>query len=139
MGRLVPQNLFKYPASQGDEQLCERIKVVKDFCFPNGVFVMKLDFDPKDDANNDPQITEIIQDILYRQKNYRENTFIFTLDANEEVGEAGDNYMNCMCVVYNELMRRLSDNQLFVVQKGFCFMFMNNYFPAHIEVLNGLL
>jgi len=31
------------------------------------------------------------------------------LDANEEVGESGDNYMNCMCVMYNELMRRNSD------------------------------
>lgn len=80
-----------------------------------------------------------IVDILYGAKNWRESTFIFTLDANEEVGEAGDNYMNCMCVMFNEIMRRKEDGTLFIVQKCFCFMFTNTYFPAHIEVLNGLL
>ncbi len=92
------------------------------------MLVAKLDFNFKNEKANDPQVNEVVQDILYRQKNYRESTFIFTLDANEEVGEAGDNYMNCMCVTYNELIRRQSDNQLFLVQKAFCFMFMNNYF-----------
>jgi hypothetical protein len=57
---------------------------VKDFCFPNGVEVIKLDYKPE--GENDPDVIDIINDILYRQKNYRESTFIFTLDANEEVG-----------------------------------------------------
>lgn len=77
--------------------------------------------------------------MLYGSKNWRESTFFFTLDANEEVGEHGDNYMNCMCVVFNELMRRNSDKQLFITQKAFCMMFSNNYYPAHLEVLTGLL
>lgn len=55
------------------------------------------------------EVLEMISDILYGFKNWRESTFIFTLDANEEVGEAGDNYMNCMCVMFNEIMRRPSD------------------------------
>lgn len=88
---------------------------------------------------SDDDEMESIQDILYGAKNWRESTFIFTLDANEEVGEAGDNYMNCMCVLFEELVKRESDEQLFITQKGFCIMFSNNYFPAHIEVLNGLL
>lgn len=41
--RLVPKNLFKYPASQGDD-LSERARVVKDFCFPNGVLTKKLNY-----------------------------------------------------------------------------------------------
>lgn len=78
-------------------------------------------------------------EIFFEQKNFREKTFIFTLDANEEVGETGDNYMNCMCVPFEEILMRQSDKQIFVVQKCFCFMFMNNYFQSHIEILSGLL
>jgi hypothetical protein len=104
--RLVPKNLFKYPTSQGDENLSERVKVVKDFCFPNGVLVTKLNYNPDDESQNDPVVNDIITDILYKQKKDRECTFNFTLDANEEVGEAGDNYLNCMCITFNELMRR---------------------------------
>ena len=46
---------------------------------------------------------------MYGVKNWRESTFVFTLDANEEVGESGDNYINCMCVLFNEIMKRESD------------------------------
>eukprot|EP00347_Sterkiella_histriomuscorum_P007569 403348413 len=140
INRLVPKNLFNYPLQlKEDLILNERARVVKDFCFPNGVLAIKLNYNAEEEFQNDPEVNEIIQDILYRQKNYRENTFIFTLDANEEVGESGDNYMHCICVTFNELMRRQSDQQLFLVQKAYCFMFQNNYFPLHLEVLNGLL
>ena len=44
-----------------------------------------------------------------------------------------------MCVIFNEIMKRQSDGQLFIAQKAFCFMFSNNYFPCHIEIMNGLL
>lgn len=80
-----------------------------------------------------------LQDILYMSKNWRESTFIFTLDANEEVGESGDNYLNCMCVINKEIMKRNSDKVFFIVEKCYCFMFFNNYFPSHLEVLGGLL
>ncbi|CDW72193.1 UNKNOWN [Stylonychia lemnae] len=138
--RQVPKTLYNYPQQiEQDHVLSERARVVKDFCFPNGVSVFKLDYNEKDEFQSNPEVSEIIQDILYRQKNYRENTHIFTLDANEEVGEAGDNYMNCMCVIFDELMRRKSDGQLFLVKKSYCFMFSNYYFPLHLEVLSGLL
>lgn len=41
--RLVPKNLFKFPPTQ-DADFSERARVVKDFCFPNGVFVKKLEY-----------------------------------------------------------------------------------------------
>jgi hypothetical protein len=57
----------------------------------------------------------LTDEILYGYKNWRESTFIFTLDANEEIGISGDNYMNCMCFMFNDLMRRNSDGAIFVV------------------------
>lgn len=90
--------------------LNERSKVVKDFCFPDGVFARKLNYNPDISSEESAEAYEVIQEILYKQKNYREQTFIFTLDANEEVGESGDNYMHCICVTIDELMRRESDH-----------------------------
>jgi len=56
----VPKTLFKYPASEADENQNERTKVVKDFCFPNGILVIKLNYDADSDAMSDPDAKEII-------------------------------------------------------------------------------
>lgn len=109
--RVAPKTLYQNPDLQLQNKearaiLNERSKVVKDFCFPDGVYARKLNYDPDIRTDENTEAYEIIQDILYKQKNYREQTFIFTLDANEEVGEAGDNYMHCMCVTIDEIMRR---------------------------------
>lgn len=134
----MPKNLFKYPAFEGGGEHSERTRVVKDFCFPGGVLVKNLNYNASV-LNQVDDVEEAIQDILYGSKNWRESTFIFTLDANEENGGSGDNYLNCMCVTFTEFMKRVTDGQLFLVQKSFCFMFANNYFPLHLDVLNGLL
>ena len=42
--KIVPQNLFRYPSLDGGDEVSERAKVVKDFCFPNGVLVKKLNY-----------------------------------------------------------------------------------------------
>lgn len=62
--RVIPKQLFIYPGRDDDEILAERTKVVKDFCFPNGIEVIKLDY--KVEGENDPDVLEIITDILYR-------------------------------------------------------------------------
>ena len=75
---------------------------------------------------------------FFHNKDWRESTFIFTLDANEEAGSQGDNYMNCMCLMFNDLMEKSSDGTIYLVQKAFCFMFSNNYYSLHLEVLTGI-
>jgi len=78
--------------------------------------------------------------VIYESSNWRENTFVFTLDANEEMqGESGDNFYNCMCIVFSEFLRRESDGKVFLVDKAYCLMFANNYFHAHFEVMVSLL
>lgn len=37
--RLVPKTLYEFPKDLEGENSNERTKVVKDFCFPNGVIV----------------------------------------------------------------------------------------------------
>jgi hypothetical protein len=67
---------------------------------------------------------------LYGAKNWRESTFVFTLDANEEGGQnGGDNYFHCMCIIVDELYR--VNNKLLVAEKAFCLMAHNTYFPLH--------
>lgn len=96
--------------------MLDRSKVIKDFCFPNGILVRKLDYRLLNgEIFADEQVTEIIQDILYGAKNWRETTFVFTLDSNEEAGESGDNYINCMCVLFEELVRSSKNEELFLV------------------------
>ena len=89
------------------------MKVVKDFCFPNGVYISKLDFNyEKENPNN--ELEEKLNRFFFHSKNWRESTFIFTLDANEEVGAAGDNYLNCMCLIFSDLMKK-RDGSLYMV------------------------
>jgi hypothetical protein len=40
----MPKNLFKYPSFEGGGEYNERTRVVKDFCFPGGVLVKKLNY-----------------------------------------------------------------------------------------------
>ena len=44
-----------------------------------------------------------------------------------------------MCLLFNEIMKKNSDGKLFLVEKAFCLMFSNNYYPLHLEVLTGLI
>jgi hypothetical protein len=57
----------------------------------------------------------LADELLNGSKNWRENTFVFTLDANDEAGACGDNYLNCMCMMFNDLMRRNTDGSIFIV------------------------
>jgi hypothetical protein len=75
---VVPQTLHHFSGSQQSE-VNERIRVVKDFCFPNGVLLKKLEI-------GSPETEKALQDVLYVQTDLRGSTFIFTLDANEEAG-----------------------------------------------------
>lgn len=44
---LTPSNLYKYTSQTHENHLnLERTKVAKDFCFPDGVLIRKLDYDP---------------------------------------------------------------------------------------------
>lgn len=113
------------------------MKVVKDFCFPNGVQITKLDF-KFDQTQQDPEVEEKLMKFFFHNKTWRESTFLFTLDANEDKGSTGDNYLNCMCCIFNDLMSKSSDGSLYLVEKAFCFMFSNNYFSLHLEVLTGI-
>jgi len=58
--RLVPKNLFKYPAPQEDE-ISERARVVKDFCFPNGVLVKKLNYFYDKEKNQTEADEEVVE------------------------------------------------------------------------------
>lgn len=89
------------------------MKVVKDFCFPNGVYINKLDFNFEIE-NPDNETDEKLNKFFFHSKNWRESTFIFTLDANEEVGSTGDNYLNCMCLIFSDLMKK-SNGSLYIV------------------------
>lgn len=57
----------------------ETVDDIADFCFPNGVPVVKmLDFVPGNTLEEQPKKTqEIIEEIFYRQKNIREDMFFF--------------------------------------------------------------
>ena len=60
------------------------LDVISDFCFPNGVLVKKLDYQPgKELFEQSEETSETISEILFRQKTLRENMFVFSLDASE--------------------------------------------------------
>lgn len=119
--RLMPKKLFMFPGFQGNSEN-ENLEVVKDYCFPNGVQVKKIDMDILDYDGVDSE-DDIIQDLLYKSQNWREHTHMFTIDMAESI--------NCLCVTYNDLMLRESDKQLFVVEKAYCLVFTNNFYPCH--------
>jgi hypothetical protein len=79
------------------------------------VLIKKLNYNPKI-VDQLSDVEEIVQDVLYESKSWRENSFIFTLDANEDtLVEGGNNYLNCMCITQTEFMKRDSDGQVFLV------------------------
>ena len=67
--------------SSQSEDVCDRRRVVKDFCFPDGVEVRRIK--SKGETLNEKSKT-IFQKILYQTKNLREQCFIFTMNADEE-------------------------------------------------------
>lgn len=68
---------------QGKNEDCERRRVIKDFCFPDGIEVKQL---KKSETLNQAQ------KILYSSKSVRETCFVFTLNADDE--KASENSFN---------------------------------------------
>lgn len=64
---------------------CERRRVIKDFCFPDGIDVKEL-------KNSEKLNTA--QKILYSSKSVRESCFVFTLNANDELASASETNFN---------------------------------------------
>ena len=62
---------------------CERRRVIKDFCFPDGIEVKQL---------KKSETLSTAQKILYASKSVRESCFVFTLNANDEL--ASENSFN---------------------------------------------
>lgn len=60
---------------------CERRRVVKDFCFPDGVEVKLMK--KKGERLSDREL-QAFQKILYQSKNIRDCCFVFTMNANDE-------------------------------------------------------
>ena len=59
---------------------------IQNFCFPNGVLVMKLDYEPgKELCEQAEKTSETINHILFQKKKLRKNMFVFSLDASEEI------------------------------------------------------
>ena len=72
------------PDDQSEETLVDKaaLSQIQHFCFPNGVNVKKLDYiKGKDLADQSEDTREDIQQVLYQKKTYRENMFVFSLDA----------------------------------------------------------
>ena len=84
---LQPKTLYMYNGEDGDN--CERRRVVKDFCFPDGIEVKQL----KKAGESKQGIVDKAQKILYSQKSVREQCFVFTMNANDEVISESSMYM----------------------------------------------
>lgn len=85
---LQPKTLFVYPQKRENEalpslfedELCDQIA---EFCFPNGVFVERVNYDfSKDLSEQEEVVREIVNEILYKQKeNLREQMYFFTING----------------------------------------------------------
>lgn len=120
--------MFKESDLSGDK--CERRRVVKDFCFPEGLEVHLIkDAGVKfEDINHQSHRMQQIlyqSDSLYEQ--FYEQSFVFTMNANEDPKNSFgtdfdasnnqadlmdtfpssgryDRYFNCLCIIFNELV-----------------------------------
>jgi len=50
-----------------------------------------------------------------------------------------DNYFNCLCVKFDTLMKRKSDNQVFIVEHALCMLSKNNFFTPLFDTLDKIL
>ena len=115
---LAPYILFQIPDEQSKETLVDEaaLSQIQHFCFPNGVNVKKLDYLPDKDLSEQQEETrEDIQQVLYQKKTYRENMFVFSLDAAYLIEQdyMGDCQLTCLCYILNDLQE--VDSNLFVV------------------------
>ena len=90
---LAPKTLYMHINSQVKED-AETRRVVKDFCFPDGIEVSLIK-----KANQRPQDMKIghkIQQVLYQSSNLMEQYFIFTLNSNDtqRSGQAEEEEVN---------------------------------------------
>ncbi|CDW77603.1 UNKNOWN [Stylonychia lemnae] len=125
---IAPQTLYMYSDQSKEE--CDRRRVVKDFCFPDGVEVKRI----KDKGQNlNEENKAQFSKILYQTKNLRESCFIFTMNASEDMqsdtsltksrnqsneyqetfpdGVTSEKFYSCLCVVFNELISDQSQQQ----------------------------
>jgi hypothetical protein len=116
--RIAPQILFSFPHPPTKTPLTslllnhESVEALADFCFPNGVFSKLIDYDfSKSLYEQKPHVQTLVQDLLYRQINLRENMFLFTIssgcseETQKDTPYLSDNYLNCYCVWFNDLQR----------------------------------
>ncbi|CAI2379235.1 unnamed protein product [Moneuplotes crassus] len=135
-----PCLLYNYPNS---EEHSERHKIIKDFCFPVGIEVERVDL-------SIPDLEVKISDVLYNRKIYLYDTFIFTLNGNDYnkgiIYE--DEYLYCLTIVVKELRStNVKQNdltgqvmeQLFITKKAYCTMIRNTHFELHYKFLSALL
>jgi len=118
--KMKPKVLLSYPSQEDLSPLSKSLidqqttEVIADFCFPNGVAAKPIDYIfSKPLEEQTPEVQELIQDQLYKQINLRENMFSFTISTSysqhsEETASISmqDNYINCMCVWFNDLVRK---------------------------------
>ncbi|CAI2377780.1 unnamed protein product [Moneuplotes crassus] len=134
-----PSLLYNYPNS---EEHAERHRVIKDFCFPIGIGVEKIDL-------SKPDLEIKISDALYNRKIYLYDTFIFTLNGNDYnkgiIYE--DEHLYCLTIVVKELvspnvkeidLTGQMEEQLFLSKKAYCIMFRNTHFELQYKLLSAL-
>lgn len=137
---LRPSLIFNYP---GREEHKERHDVIKDFWFPNGIEVSKINL------WNGDQESEI-NEVLFWRPVMVENWFLFTINANDYEKKIiyQDEYLNCLAVVTNEIMSTdynsqemsgIEEDKLFIVQKAYCLMFRGNHVPLQYQILSTLI
>eukprot|EP00347_Sterkiella_histriomuscorum_P012528 403368229 len=125
---LEPENLFMFN-EEVNKTVCQRRAVVKDFCFPNGVQISKLQ-------------TARAERILYSQQNYnKENCFVFTLQAQDMDNydpHIKEEFFYCMCLIFEEIIEG-EPNEFYSSQKAFCIMSQFRYYDLHLSILNTIM
>lgn len=78
---------------------CLKRQAARKFCFPSGIFVKKI---------NKEQVSVLLnnQALLYS----KENTFVFTID-NQDEGASADRFLYCLCVVRDDLLVIVDKNK----------------------------
>lgn len=116
---MTPKTLYMYNDDSNSTK-CERKRVVKDFCFPDGIELTLLKSKGNDMSHM--KYSQRIQDMLYQHGSQIEQYFVFTLNASEDAqaqtndenddevletfpGESqSDRYYNCLCIIFNEIV-----------------------------------
>lgn len=72
--------MYTSNGSINPDEECERRRVVKDFCFPDGIEVKQL----KNSGETMSKIASKTQKILYSSKSVRDQCFVFIMNANDD-------------------------------------------------------